>query len=30
VPDCTTIPCGQSVTICGVVVLSCAAGCGGT
>jgi hypothetical protein len=26
-PDCSTIPCGQTVTVCGLVVVSCAAGC---
>jgi hypothetical protein len=29
IPDCTTIPCGLSVTRCGQTVTSCAAGCGG-
>ena len=28
-PDCTTIPCGNSVTVCGEVVVSCASGCAG-
>jgi hypothetical protein len=26
-PDCSTIPCGQAVTVCGVTVVSCASGC---
>jgi hypothetical protein len=27
-PDCTTIPCGYSVTVCGETIVSCASGCG--
>jgi hypothetical protein len=27
-PDCTTLPCAVSVTVCGAVVVSCAPGCG--
>jgi hypothetical protein len=26
-PDCTTIPCGFSVAVCGATIQSCAPGC---
>jgi hypothetical protein len=26
-PDCSTIPCGLSINVCGQTIASCAAGC---